>query len=61
MSHLFEIERDPTQCPEGHEGCQVISDPETDLLPDEVSQGYYCYQCEKTYQVVYLPVDKDFV
>ena len=61
MSYLFEIDRDPTQCPEGHEDCQVISDPETDLLPDEVSQGYFCYECERTYRVVYLPATKDFI
>ena len=52
---------EPTQCPEGHEDCQVISDPETELLPDEVSQGYFCYQCDKAYRVVYLPATKDFV
>lgn len=52
---------DPTVCPDGHDDCQEISQVDFDLMPDQCEQGYYCYQCDRTYVVLYQPVTSHWV
>lgn len=48
-------------CPKDHKDCHPISDVDQDMMPEQCTQGYYCYQCEATYLVTYFPQYKRFV
>ena len=47
---------DPFVCPKCRSAdCTEISDLDTNDMPDQAEQGYYCSDCETTYRVVYVP------
>ena len=52
---------DATVCPKGHEDCQEIAEVDCDMMPDQCQQGWYCYECDRTYVVLYRAVNSHFV